>query len=58
MTARYSPELPEAKTLPENIKKQLKSYESAYKLIADVNGFVRQLKVLYRFYVKFRIFIL
>jgi hypothetical protein len=41
----YNPELPEAKALPENIKKQLEGYESADSLIANVNALVDQLKV-------------
>jgi len=44
ITVRYNPELPEAKALPENIKKQLEGYESADTLIAKVNVFVEQLK--------------
>jgi len=41
----YNPELPEAKALPENIKKQLEGYESADTLISKVNALVKQLKV-------------
>jgi hypothetical protein len=44
ITVRYNPELPEAKALPENIKKQLEGYESADTLIAKVNVLVEQLK--------------
>jgi len=43
ITVRYNPELPEAKALPENIKKQLEGYESADSLIAKVNVLVKQL---------------
>jgi hypothetical protein len=41
----YNPELPEAKALPENVKKQLEGYESADTLISKVNALVKQLKV-------------
>jgi hypothetical protein len=44
ITVRYNPELPEAKALPESVKKQLESYESADILIARVNALVKQLK--------------
>ncbi|MEM3642130.1 MAG: DUF2213 domain-containing protein, partial [Candidatus Bathyarchaeia archaeon] len=44
MTVRYNPELPEAKALPENIKKQLEGYESADSLIAKANALIHQLK--------------
>ena len=45
IAVRYNPELPEAKALPENVKKQLEGYESADSLIAKVNALVEQLKV-------------
>ena len=45
ITVRYNPELPEAKALPENVKKQLEGYESADSLITKVNALVKQLKV-------------
>jgi hypothetical protein len=41
---QYNPELPEAKTLPENIKKQLEGYESTDSLIAKANALIQQLK--------------
>jgi hypothetical protein len=44
ITVRYNPELPEAKALPESVKKQLEGYESADSLIAKVNVLVAQLK--------------
>jgi len=44
ITVRYNPELPEAKALPESVKKQLEGYESADTLIAKVNALVKQLK--------------
>ena len=44
ITVRYSPGLPEAKALPESVKKQLDGYESADSLVAKVNILVRQLK--------------
>jgi len=43
ITIRYNPELPEAKALPENIKKQLEGYESADMLIIKVKALVKQL---------------
>jgi len=42
--ARYNPELPEAKALPESVKKQLEGYEAADSLIAKANALVEQLK--------------
>jgi hypothetical protein len=45
ITVQYNPELPEAKALPENIKKQMEGYQSADSLIANVNALVQQLKV-------------
>jgi hypothetical protein len=45
ITVQYNPELPEAKALPENIKKQMEGYQSADSLIAKVNALVQQLKV-------------
>jgi hypothetical protein len=44
ITVQYNPELPEAKALPENIKKQMEGYESADILIAKVNTLVKQLE--------------
>ena len=44
ISVKYNPELPEAKALPESVKKQLEGYESADCLIAKVNTFVEQLK--------------
>jgi hypothetical protein len=41
---KYNPELPEAKALPESVKKQLEGYESADSLIAKVNALTEQLK--------------
>jgi hypothetical protein len=43
ISVQYNPELPEAKALPENIKKQMEGYESADILIAKVNTLVKQL---------------
>jgi hypothetical protein len=43
ISVQYNPELPEAKTLPENIKKQLEGYQAADTLIAKVNTLVKQL---------------
>jgi hypothetical protein len=43
ITVQYNPELPEAKTLPENIKKQMEGYESADSLIAKVKSLIEQL---------------
>jgi hypothetical protein len=40
---QYNPELPEAKALPENIKKQMEGYESADSLIAKVKSLIEQL---------------
>jgi hypothetical protein len=40
----YNPELPEAKALPENIKKQLEGYESADTLIAKIKALANQLR--------------
>jgi hypothetical protein len=40
----YNPELPEAKALPENIKKQLEGYESADTLIAKIRALANQLR--------------
>jgi hypothetical protein len=40
---QYKPELPEAKALTENIKKQLEGYQAADTLIAKVNTLVKQL---------------
>jgi hypothetical protein len=45
ITVRYNSELPEARALPENLKKQLEGYESADSLIAKANALVNQLKV-------------
>jgi hypothetical protein len=45
MTVRYNSELPEARALPENLKKQLEGYESADSLTAKVNVLVEQLKI-------------
>ena len=42
---KYNTELPEAKALPETVKKQLEGYESADSLVAKVNALVKQLKV-------------
>jgi hypothetical protein len=44
ITVRYNPELPEAKALPESVKKQLEGYESADSLIVKVNSLVNQLQ--------------
>jgi hypothetical protein len=44
ITVRYNPGLPEAKALPESVKKQLEGYEAADNLIAKVNALVKQLK--------------
>ena len=44
IAVRYNSELPEAKALPENLKKQLEGYKSADSLIAAVNALVAQLK--------------
>jgi hypothetical protein len=44
ISVQYNPELPEAKALPENIKKQLEGYESADILIAKANALIQQLK--------------
>ena len=44
ITVQYNPELPEAKALPENIKKQLEGYESADALIAKIKALSNQLK--------------
>jgi len=41
----YNPELSEAKTLPESLKKELEGYESADSLIAKVNALVKKLKI-------------
>ena len=41
---KYNPELPEAKALPESVKKQLEGYESADSLIAKANALIEQLK--------------
>jgi hypothetical protein len=46
ITVRYAPELPEAKALPENIKKQLESYESADTLITKINILFKQLEAM------------
>jgi hypothetical protein len=46
ITVRYNPELPETKTLPENIKKQLEGYESADSLITKANALVKQLEII------------
>jgi hypothetical protein len=46
ITVRYNPELPEAKALPENIKKQMEGYESADSLIAKVSILTKQFKVI------------
>jgi hypothetical protein len=43
ITVRYAPELPEAKALPEHIKKQMEGYESADSIIAKVSALVKQL---------------
>ena len=45
ITVHYNQEMPEAKALPESVKKQLEGYESADTLIAKVNTLVKQLKV-------------
>jgi hypothetical protein len=45
ITVRYNSELPEARALPENLKKQLEGYESTDSLIAKVNSLVKQLKI-------------
>ena len=45
ITVRYQSELPEAKALPESLKKELEGYESADNLIAEVNALVKQLKI-------------
>ncbi|MGF3573556.1 MAG: DUF2213 domain-containing protein [Candidatus Bathyarchaeia archaeon] len=44
INVQYNPEMPEAKALPENIKKQLEGYKSADSLIAKVNILTKQLK--------------
>jgi hypothetical protein len=44
ITVRYNQELPEAKTLPENIKKQMEGYESADSIITKANALIQQLK--------------
>jgi hypothetical protein len=44
ITVQYNPELPEAKALPENIKKQLEGYESADALIARIKALSNQLR--------------
>ena len=44
ITVKYNPELPEAKALPESVKRQLESYESADSLIAKAHMLVEQLK--------------
>jgi hypothetical protein len=44
ISVQYNPELPEAKALPENIKKQLEGYESTDNIIARVNALLKQLK--------------
>jgi len=41
---QYNPELPEAKALPENIKKQIEGYQSVDSLIAKANALTKQLK--------------
>jgi len=43
ITVRYQSELPEAKALPETVKKKLEGYESADTLIAKVKQLVNQL---------------
>jgi len=45
VTVRYNSELPEAKALPENVKKQLEGYESADSVIAKVKALVTELKI-------------
>jgi hypothetical protein len=44
ISVQYNPELPEAKALPENIKKQTEGYESADALISKTHMLVKQLK--------------
>jgi len=44
ITVQFNPEMPEAKALPENIKKQLEGYESADVLIVRVNTLIKQLQ--------------
>jgi hypothetical protein len=44
ITVQYNPELPEAKALPENIKKQLEGYESADSLITGISFVINHLK--------------
>jgi len=46
INVRYNPELPEAKALPENVKRQLEGYESADMLIAKANALIKQLKAI------------
>jgi hypothetical protein len=43
ISVRYDPELPEARALPESVKKQLEGYESADTLIAKVKALIAQL---------------
>jgi hypothetical protein len=43
ITVQYNPELPEAKALTENIKKQMEGYESTDALITKVKALVKQL---------------
>jgi hypothetical protein len=42
---QYNPELPEAKILPENIKKQMNAYESTDGIITKVNALIKQLQM-------------
>jgi hypothetical protein len=44
ISVQYNPELPEAKALPENIKKQTEGYESAGSLITKVNILINELR--------------
>jgi len=44
ISVQYNPELPEAKALPENIKKQIEGYQSVDSLIAKANALTKQLK--------------
>ena len=44
ISVQYNHELPEAKALPESIKKQMEGYDSADSIIAKVSVLVKQLK--------------
>ena len=46
ITVKYNSELPEARALPQNVKKQLEGYESTDSLITKVNAFTKHLKTL------------